>query len=62
MTMIERVAAAMVGVDGVAYESSVEDLLPLARAAIVAMREPTGGMPRAWVAVWERMIDAALAE
>ncbi|CAM5769829.1 hypothetical protein [Bosea minatitlanensis] len=78
MTMIERVARALAAME---YGEDVDDVwethIPHARAAIAAMREPTGGMGEAaerWADkssyylemdpadVWRAMIDVALEE
>lgn len=47
MTMIEKVARALIGVDGAPIDASVEDMIPLATAAIRALMEPSEGMVEA---------------
>ena len=68
-SLVERVARALAETDG--YEPTVkgiEALIPHARAAIAAMREPTDAMINATyegsdpAELWRMMIDAALAE
>lgn len=66
--MIERVARAICTGAG-DYSGPWQDFIPEARAAILAMREPTeavldAGPPSPYMdpEIWAKMIDAALAE
>lgn len=65
--MVERVARAIAKADARAYEDAPNLFRGKARAAIEAMREPTGAMYGAvgvgfvW-ADWDALIDAALNE
>jgi len=67
-TMVERVAQALQQEMGTAPSAEPPSSFALARAAIAAMREPTGEMIDAWSRAsgapikggWQAMIDAAL--
>ena len=62
--MIDRVAAALLAVDGGTWNITPGIEVDLARAAIAAMREPTEAMiDRGWdygEDAWREMIDEAL--
>lgn len=75
MTMVERVARALCKCHGVVDHSPIgwQWYLPMARAAIEAMREPDDDMVLAGILAWEKspmavktqftaMIDATLKE
>lgn len=70
MSMIEKVARAMCEADnGAGYDARWDFYIPMAKAAIHAMRDPTEAMLDAGHSqtdfagdAWQSMIDAALEE